>query len=217
MVCSLTPFTILNSSHHRVAFPYNWKMANRAFRLWSYSYSWKYLFIFISHASAASSYSLSKCGNLIFRNSPCNSIHCLFEVCCSDALSDRSSLSSDPSSVVWWFCSSDILYCSALGLAGGWFCLSDRLFRILSCSIINRALSSRNRAISFFNSCTVSKITWFVLRASSLSYTHSSRLFSGPGTGPWPIAYLRDALSPLLILSVFWLPLFNIRQVTDKK
>lgn len=49
----------------------------------------------INHASGASSYSPSKCGGLILQNYPCNSTLRLFEVCCSDALSERSSFSPD--------------------------------------------------------------------------------------------------------------------------
>lgn len=122
MVCSLTPLTILTSSHHRVAFPCNWKTANRAFRLWSYSYSWKYVFMLINHDSTASSCSPSKCGGLILRNYPCSSTLWRFEVCCSVGFLDRSSPSSDLSGSEWWFFSSNILCCSSLGLASGGFC-----------------------------------------------------------------------------------------------
>lgn len=148
----------------------------------------------MSQASTTSSCSPSKRGGFIFLNYPCSSVLCLFCVLCSKALFDIYSWFSSPPSVssysAQYSYSLVMCLCSGLGIASHWFFLSDILFIIFSCSNINLSLSARNRAISLFNSCTVSNIVGLALHGSSPNYTHTFGLVFGKVIVPKLIMFL---------------------------
>lgn len=136
---------------------------------------------------AASSTSPSNVGGLIFLNSPSVSILCFFFFHWLETLPDSSSWLILLPSISWvwlpcgvpssryWCSASYLVLWSGLGWEVRWFCLSERVCKIISYLRINISLYVLNQAISAWNCWRVSRNILVWLWCSAPNYTHIYR------------------------------------------